>query len=342
MIENFLQRKLKAEQIPKKILIKTPNWLGDSVMSIPAVSGIKKIFPDAEIWIWTKKGLMDLWHFVPKIKGIIDSVPKKNDFNFGILLTNSFSSALKMYLAKIPKIRGYSINFRRFLLTQPVKVEIKCKKMHQEDYFLEIIKDLNTNISFENAKIIIPEKVKETAKKILIDNGWDGKSLLIGIHATASFGPAKRWLPERFTELIEKLISEYNAYILVVGSEDEKKEIDLIIDKVKRPERIINSAGKVKLEQLISLIGFCNLFIANDSGPMHIAGLIGVPLVAIFGSTDPKHTGPRGKECIILRQAIKCSPCFRRTCNKNLECMKLISVADVMAAAKILIGEAKE
>jgi heptosyltransferase-2 len=321
-----------------KILVRTPNWLGDSVMSIPTVVGIKRIFPNSEIWIWTKKGLSDLWKFVPEVKGVIDGVSKNHDFDLGVLLTNSFSSALKMYWAKIPEIRGYSINFRSILLTQPVQVKRRCKEMHQIDYFFGITQDLLGDINLGNPKIVIPSELKEKSKKNIIDSGWDGRSLLIGIHATASFGSAKRWIPERFSQLIDKLISDYSAYILMVGSESEKNDISSILKNTKNPGKIINIAGKTELEEFISAIGLCNLFIANDSGPMHIASCLGIPVVAMFGSTDPKHTGPREKNCMILYNKTKCSPCFRRICNKDLECMKLITVEDVNKAVKNFIG----
>lgn len=320
----------------KKIIIRTPNWLGDSVMSIPAVIGVKKLFPDAEISIWTKQGLSDLWQFIPETAGTLDSAPKGHAFDLGILLTNSFRSALQMYLAKIPERRGYNVNFRRFLLTQPVPIKKKCKEMHQINYFLGILEGLG---NFETDKlpgINIPETLKSGAKDFLIKNGWSGKNKLIGIHATAKYGSAKCWPKERFSKLIDKLIEIYDAQIVIAGSPDEKEDIENILNNAKSGNKVISVAGKSDLKQLMGIISLSDMFIANDSGPMHIASAVGTPLAAIFGSTDPMHTGPRNSKTIILQKQTSCSPCFKRVCPENLECMNSIEVDDVLKAVKRL------
>lgn len=309
-----------------RILIRTPNWLGDSVMSIPTIIEVKRLFPNAEIWVWTKAWLMDLWRLVPEVDGVIDSVPKGHDFSLGILLTNSFSSALKMYLAGVSERRGYNINARRILLTQPVSLE--NRNIHQIEYFMGIIGRVKIE---SNPKIDIPLGLKDEAKELLACYGWDEVNNIIGIHATAGYGPAKCWMPERFTQLIDKLINLYNAWIVVIGRDKEKEDIWGILKNAPNHSKIINLAGKTDLRKLLGIISLCRVFVANDSGPMHLASSIGAPVVAIFGSTEPNRTGPRGK-VIVIKKDIPCSPCFRRKCPKAMECMDLVSMQDVLDA----------
>lgn len=321
-----------------KILIRTPNWLGDSVMSIPAVKGMKKIYPDAELFVWTKPGLKELWNLVPEVNEVIDYVPKKHNFDLGILLTNSFNSALKMRMAKISERRGYSINLRRFLLTQPVHLNKKYKEMHQVDYFLGIIEGLGRERIENVPEIELKNGLKEDAEKILADYGWKKGDKIIGIHATAAYGPAKCWVFERFSRLIDRLIDEYKSWIVLIGSKTEEKGINRILNGIKNKDKVINIAGKTDLKGLSAIISLCDLFIANDSGPMHLASAIGVPVIAIFGSTSSKKTGPRGLgRCVILKKEVPCSPCFERECPKNMECMNLIEVDDVINAVTAVL-----
>lgn len=310
-----------------RILIRAPNWLGDSVMSIPTVNGVKRLFPNSTIYVWTKTGLMDLWRLLPSVDGVVDSVPKRHNFDLGILLTNSFSSALRMYLAGVPERRGYSVNGRGFLLTQPIQLKDKGN-LHQVEYFLGII----DNVDVEHTpRIDVSVQLREEAMEFLSTFGWDGKTSIIGVHATASYGPAKFWLPERFAELMDRLVDRYNVQILLVGNED----VGEIVAGVKNSLGIINLVGKTDITMLAGVVGLCKLFIANDSGPMHLASSLGVPVVAIFGSTSPEKTGPRGR-CIVIRKDLSCSPCFRRRCPRDLECMKLITVQDVLRAVEEL------
>lgn len=318
----------------KKILIKIPNWLGDSVMSVPAVAGVKKLFPDAEVWILAKKGLSGFWRLVPDVTNVIESVPKRHNFDLGILLTNSFGSAFRMYLSGIPERIGYSVNWRRFLLTGLVRLKKKCGEMHQTDYFIGIAEGLGRFEFDRIPRIYISNELKDKAKGILIANGWDGKSKIIGLHATASYGPAKCWFPERFSRLIDRLVEVYDTWIVMVGSSGERDAIEKILKGAEKTDKVINLAGRTDIDLLSGIIKHCDIFIANDSGPMHLAASVGTRVIAIFGSTNPAHTGPRGSNCTVVKKQVSCSPCFKRVCPRNLECMDLITVDDIVSLFK--------
>lgn len=319
----------------KKILVKTPNWLGDSVMSIPAVKGLKKLYPDAGLWVFCKPNLADLWELVPEVKNSVESRIPYTGFDLGIILTNSFGSAFRMFLSGIPQRRGYRINARGCFLTQPVGLSSGRPDVHEIEYFLGVIDGLGKLDIDHTPCISVSQEIQEKARSYLARYGWTGKELLIGIHATASYGPAKCWLPERYSELINKLAGLYNPWIFICGSKDERPAIANILEGVVSRGRVINTAGELDLKTLAGLISLCRLFIANDSGPMHLACACGVPVVAIFGSTSILRTGPRGR-AIIIKKDVPCSPCFKRACPRNMECMQTISAEDVMQKVKEL------
>lgn len=329
-----------------KILVRAPNWLGDSVMSIPAICGIKKLFPNADIFIYAKSDLAGLWQFIPGIRRVLSiedglGPVLKEKFDLVILLTNSFGSVLRMFCTRIPERRGYSRNMRRFLLTQPVHLKNGWKNIHQIEYFLGLLNELDKSyiLKKENntvPQIDIPLDLDGKAEMLLKKYDWEKDALTIGIHATASYGPAKCWLPERFSQLMQELKTHYDSWILIFGGKDEEDAVAKILQNVPNKEKIINLAGKTNIMQLAAIIKKCKLFISNDSGPMHLAGAVGIPVIGIFGSTDPKKTGPRGK-VIIIKKDIDCSPCLKRVCPTELECMDAISVNDVMEKVRELI-----
>ena len=325
----------QQEHNRRKILIKSPNWLGDSVMSIPAVNKVRKLFPQAGIGVKVIPVLADLWKLVPEVDTVISGTDKESIGGFSqvTLLTNSFGSALRMYLARIPERRGYSINARRWLLTQPVSLPADWRKMHQIEYFSGIITEPEAGDAKAVPVITIPASLKEISREFIGKLGYQQGDYLVGIHATASYGSAKCWLPDRFACLINRLIDIYRAKVLIIGGKQERNTINHIISMVTNRRQVINLAGKTTIKQLAGILTLCRVFVSNDSGPMHLAAALGVPVVAIFGSTSSVRTGPRGN-CIVIKKDIACSPCFRRSCPYNLECMAAVKVEDVLLAVK--------
>lgn len=304
-------------------------------MSIPAVGDIRKLFPQASIGIKVKPALAGLWELVDEVDMIISGPDKDSisGFNQVILLTNSFGSALRMYLSRIPERRGYSINGRRFLLTQPVSLPADWRKMHQIEYFSGIITGPGAGESGAVPVITVSSSLKKTAREYVNQFGYQHGDYLVGVHATAGYGPAKCWQPERFAQLINQLMDVYQAKILIVGGQKEQGAVNAILSRVNNRQRVINLAGKTTVKQLAGILSLCNAFIANDSGPMHLAAALGVPVVAIFGSTDPARTGPRGN-CIVIKKDISCRPCFKRICPHHMECMAAVEVGLVLQAVK--------
>ena len=348
----------------KKALIVLPNWIGDAVMAVPAISRIRDILPSAHVTILGLQHICELFQESPYMdETLVYSKPllatvndiKKYGYDIAILLPNSFRSALIAHLARIPLRCGYNRDGRGFMLNIPVKVDSKVKRLHQAEYYLNLAEnrrdknvppigdrrgfsstELTTGPTPSNGKqkewLHLSLDEIQRGKEMLSKNNIPPDSLIIGINPGAAYGSAKRWYPERFARLSKILANKYNAKIIVFGGKQEQDTTELIVNISQ--VSILNMAGKTSVRELMAIIKHCRVFITNDSGPMHIAAALGVPVVAIFGSTDPARTGPLGDQHIVIKKDVACSPCFLRKCYKDLLCMDLISVDDVLRGVK--------
>jgi lipopolysaccharide heptosyltransferase II len=154
--------------------------------------------------------------------------------------------------------------------------------------------------------------------------------LQIGLSAGAEYGPAKRWLPERFAEAAVKVAAQAQVQWVLFGTPKDAQIGEQIATDLG--DSCVNRVGQTTLDQLILALRQCRLLLTNDTGTMHLASLLGVPVVAIFGSTEPGLTGPLGNHHIVLRHHVECSPCFLRKCPIDFRCMKAVAVQEVVDA----------
>lgn len=340
------------------ILIRGVNWIGDAVMSIPAVKAIKKAFPDSKISLLVKPSIAPIFEMNPyideiilyedKFKGFIGKLRlakklKKWQFSKAILFQNAFDAALIAFLAGIPERVGYSRDGRGFLLTKPVSFNNDDRKFHHIDYYLNLLKYAKAQTENSPPCIYLSIDERLSARNALSSL----KVPILGINPGATYGSAKRWLPERFAEVASWFMSETNGGVVIFGGLSEVKMSEEIYKKLKNKgsgkletEKIINLAGTISVRELIALISECDVFVTNDSGPMHIAYAVGTPLVAIFGSTSPVLTGPVGGGNVVIKANTSCSPCFNRTCkNNDMRCMYAISSDDVYFGIKEILPD---
>jgi heptosyltransferase II len=332
-----------------KILIRGTNWIGDAVLTLPAVASIRATYPKAHIAILVKPWVADLYKLFSDADEIIiyenkfdnpagvfrlAQILKEKKFDAAILLQNAIEAAIIAVAARIPLRAGYDSDARSLLLTHPVRRTEEIKKVHQIDYYLEMVKalgctsvdrgmPLETKINFADARNILRKFVPETKKSI------------IGIAPGATYGPAKKWLPGRFAAVADKLVKMYSAHVIIMGGRADEETAREVQKLAHIP--LINLAGKTNLQEAIYLISQCCLFISNDSGLMHVAGALNIPTVAIFGSTNPVTTAPVGEKSIIVRKEISCSPCLKKTCPTDFRCMSMVSVEDVLRVAQKLL-----
>ena len=333
-----------------KILIRVPNWIGDAVLSLPAIKSLKQNFPDSEIWVAATEWVKDLFSVsddspkvipIPSLKDArtfraFSRELREKDFDVGVLLTNSFSSALLFYLARIPNRWGYRRDGRRVLLTKSVLLKEPDDSVHQLNYYLNLLAGLGLKISSPEIGLKLTAEEKGEARQIVLSAGLDPARPLIIFDPGASYGPAKRWPAPSFAALGNMLQASPDAQVLLIGSSDEDALARKIAAEMeKKPASFV---GKTTLRQLVSLISLANLFVTNDTGPMHLANALRVPVVAIFGPTDPSRTGPFFQPARVLRKEVPCWPCLYRKCPYDHRCMTAITPRGVFEVCQEFLG----
>ncbi len=338
--------------IPEKIenlLIRSTNWIGDAVMTTPAVRAIRKNFPNAQISLLAKPWVAPVFENSPNVDQIItyDSggalktikavrMLEKYGFNAAILLQNAFEAALVAYLAKIPIRIGYDTDLRKLLLTHPIHRSSKILRLHQTHYYNEILKGAGLRTDGTHLELYLSPKDHDSARKILKDSNIFEKDFVVGINPSATYGSAKQWFPERFARVSDRLNKRFGSKTVIFGGPNDRELGANIMRMMKT--FAVDLSGKTTLKEAMAIIARCRLFLTNDSGLMHVAAALNVPEVAIFGSTDFAATGPWSPRARIVRSVMDCSPCLKQQCPLgHRECMKKISVDKVLTAACDLI-----
>jgi heptosyltransferase-2 len=336
----------------ENILIRGVNWIGDAVITLPAIRSIRRTYPEARIDLLVKPWVYDIFKGNPYIdeiilydKGRLKLIRelRKRHFDMAILLQNAFDAALITWLAGIPERIGYKRDIRGPLLTHAISVDKSTERRHQVYYYLDLLNSIGIKTEDEQPYLHLLYEEREDARELLKKAfGEDDESPIIGINPGATYGPAKRWPVERFSYLVSRAIEELNARIVIFGSPSEVELANEIINSASRimhhVSRILNMSGKTNLRELASLISACDVFVTNDTGPMHMASALFVPTVAIFGSTDPAITAPFGEGHRVVTKNLPCSPCLKRECPEgHLRCMNEISVDDVLNVLKELL-----
>ena len=342
-----------ASPLIRKVLIRSANWVGDAVMSLPAIASVRRTLPQAEIFILAKPWVAEIFEGNPVVDGIlIYQSPgvhqglrgkwrlarqlKGKGFELAILLQNAFEAALISFLAAIPRRAGYNTDARGFILTHPVAMTGRIKRGHQVDYYLEMVDSLGFQPAHSVPSLHVSAVRQEEARRQLESFGLDGSQPLVGMSPGATYGSAKQWFPERFADLAGRIARDSGDRILIFGSGGDRE----VAAQVRRHARVplIDLTGMTTLAQAMALIARCRLFLTNDSGLMHAAAALGVPIIAIFGSTDPERTGPRGKICRVVRRRVPCAPCLKTECPTDKRCMSLISVDEVYEEVKTILN----
>lgn len=333
---------------PKNIIVRLPNWIGDLVMATPVLADLKTAFPKASITAMVTEKISSLLEADPsidelfsfsRIRGAVRRIANRSivqklragNYDLGILLTHSFSSAWHFWQGNIKRRIGFRLHQRGFLLTDPILPPSNQKKQHLVTTYKALLHPLGIATSKTAPKLYLKREEVENAWEFMTRFDIKQNTTLIGINPGAAYGSAKCWLPERFKEVAKRLINENPNYvILFFGDLSHKDLINSICAPL--PSRAINLAGQTDLRSLTALISICSAFLTNDSGPMHIADSLGIPLVALFGSTDPVVTGPYRQNNQVLQKKESCSPCFKRVCPIDFPCMKNLTVDTVFKA----------
>lgn len=353
----FLPAGQSPAQLQKlKLLVRVPNWLGDACMTAPAIRALKAGRPDLDLTILTPSKLADLWKEIPEVDNIIVIPPKASPwkvaallkqqsthpflpaFDAALLFPNSIRSALEVWLAKIPRRIGRvgkKGKARRWLINQAFPKEIE-EITHERDQYLAVARWLGAPVNIPPAPTTDGQEPSCLLHKKHTSSSASSRKLRIAIAPGAEYGPAKRWPANRFRAVMDQLSAQHEIEWFLLGTAAERP-IAAEILAGKFEGHVHNKMGETSLAELISLLKECDLLLTNDTGTMHLANAFNLPLVALFGSTDPTKTGPQGQHHLVLQYPVSCNPCFLRTCPIDFPCMLGIKPEAVVKAIEKLL-----
>jgi heptosyltransferase-2 len=335
----------------KGLVVRTPNWLGDCLVSLPAMYKLRQLVPQgAGLFVVCRKSVASLWESVSWIDQVV--VLKANhastadrrrirDLGAGVavVLPNSFSSAFDMWHCGIPVRIGRAGNARNWLLTHTLPALHRPEgraKHHQVANYLEIpaaLGWLGWDVVHEPLVVADAAAIRESLGMVADRGPW------LVIAPGAAYGPAKQWPVESFAEIARWWVALRGGSVAVTGTPAEAALADQASANTRG--RGLNLAGKTDLRQLMAVLSGADKVVANDSGTMHLAAALGRQGVAIFGSTDPVATGPLGGHWVVERKELRCSPCFQRECplkSGRYACLTTIAPEDVCNSLMALQG----
>jgi heptosyltransferase-2 len=343
---------IKPERI-QRLLIRSANWIGDAVMTTPAIRMIRKGFPNTHISLLAKPWVSPVFENSEHIdqlliydgekrhKGFSGKFRlardlKKYKFDVAILMQNAFEAAFITFLSGIPIRIGYNTDARRLLLTHAVPCTKEIKKKHQTEYYMNILRGIGLDRDNQGLYLKLSQKDRLRAEKILLEQHLSIDDRLIGINPGATYGPAKQWSPDRYANLADRIQALFGVRVVIFGGPGDKTLGRKISQKMSH--RPVDLSGKTSLGEAMALIERCDLFISNDSGLMHVAAALDIPLIAVFGSTNPAATGPLGSNSKVVQAAVPCSPCLKSECPEgHLNCMDQIDVERVFDSVKEML-----
>jgi heptosyltransferase-2 len=343
----------------KNILIRSTNWLGDALLTTPAVHSIKNNYPDADLTVLARPGVAPVFEANPDIRRVIRydrpgrhgglggrwrlaRSLRREGFDGVVHFPHSFESAWISFLAGIPVRIGYATEGRGWLLTHRRPLPGDFTERHQVRTFAALLTLLGIEADPEPRRdplrLTVGEEGEREATARLASLGITKSERLVGLAPGAMYGTAKCWPLASFRDLAARLRREWQARVLFLGTAGDalalggKEGLD--------PEAGIDLMGRTSLGEALALIRRCRLLVVNDSGLMHAAAALNTPLVALFGSTSPERTGPWGGRARVIRKQFPCGPCFKKVCPEPRFCLEAITVEEVWEAAISLREEA--
>lgn len=345
----------------RRLLVRGPNWIGDAVMCEPALRAVRGLFPEAEVTLLVKPTIAELLARHPAVdhtlvyedrrkhaglagKWALAEELRRRRFDLAILFQNAFEAALIAFLAGIARRYGYATDGRGWLLTDPIERGPRAVSKHQVQYYLDLLRPLGADGSATFPRLFLSEQEEREMAVKLAERGVGAGDLVIGLNPGSTYGGAKRWLPDRFAESVQRVADDQHrlgqqARVVVVGAKGEEALARNIAERLRLPAVVL--AGQTTVRELMAVTKRCDLFLTNDTGPMHIAAAFGVPVVAVFGPTDHRTTSPVGERYAIVRQPVDCAPCLLRECPIDHRCMTRVTVDEVHAAsmAQLQVGK---
>jgi heptosyltransferase-2 len=342
----------------KRLVILSPNWLGDAVMALPAIADVRRAAPDASITVAARPAIAPLFGLVPEIDDtILLAKPTAihdvahwralgtelagGRFDAALLLPNSMHAALLVSRAGIPERWGYRTGWRGRLLTRAIARPVG---LHQVASYQRLVQALGFANGPASPAVRVQQEARDAAARLLMEDGWDGRAPLVGLAPGAAYGGAKRWPPSYFGELAAALAADGVSCVMVGSGADAPTAVDVArafdqhaggaVLAQLRAARLYNLVGRTDLSALAGVLTLCRTLVTNDSGAMHLAAACGIGVTAVFGPTDDTATRPLGEAHAVLTHPVWCRPCMLRECPLDHQCMRGVGVGSVLASAR--------
>ena len=328
---------------PANILVIGPTWLGDTILSIPVLSNLRAAFPSARLHYLGAPGAAailaghpDLDELLVRTGAAVRDIReaarfRRTEMDWALVLSNSFRGALLAYASGARNRTGYSRDGRALLLTDPVPFRSGAAR-HQMDEYLVLLEHAGVAIMTREPRIGISGEALSFADALWNEHGIRDDEPVVGIQPGARFGATKLWPADRFAAVADRLAEVEGARVILFGSREEAQLTTSIAGLTKTEP--VNLAGRDSLSVLPGILKRLDAFLTGDTGPMHAAASVGTPVVALFGPTDPGHTGPLGDSHTVLCRNLFCSPCFLKRCPYGHECMEEMGVDEVVEAVR--------
>jgi heptosyltransferase-2 len=342
----------------KSVVVRGTNWVGDSVMTVPALRALRRVLPEARLTLVVRpsaKGIFADADFVDEIliyeRRNVFAVPgqirewRKRRFDLAVLFQNAFEAALIPFLAGVPLRLGYATESRQALLTHPLALPDWRSSRHEVFYYLYLVTALEQLLSgasticesVPDASLQISAKRRAEAENLLRAYGVGEGEPVVALCPGSINSRAKRWPAEAYAALADRLIDS-RRQVLLIGSRDELDVTREVTSRMKQSPIVLT--GKTSLDQITAVLSAVDLVVTNDTGPAHIAAALGRPTLVIFGPTNPLTTRPFAPEAEILRHPPDCAPCMLRDCPIDHRCMTAITVDEVFERSHALLKRA--
>lgn len=346
--------RLRSDQI-KRLVVRTPTWVGDAVMSVPALRELRRIFPHAHITLASPAGAADIFidaDFADDVliteRGMLSTLStagewRKRRFDLAVLFQNAFAAAAIAFLARVPLRVGYDVDRRGMLLTNSLPSPDWKNKRHESFYYLNIVSEVERAILGTSSSaqveprfdLKVSEDRKEAARQTLKQAGAEPAKALAIICPGSVNSRAKRWPADRFAELADRLV-DAGVNVVLIGSPGELEVSKEVAARAAR--QLISLTGKTAVAEAVAIISIADLLVTNDTGPAHIGAALSTPTIVIFGPTNPLTTYPMSRNAEVIRHPPECAPCMLRDCPIDHRCMTAITPDEVFKRAIALLG----
>jgi heptosyltransferase II len=321
------------------VLILAPNWLGDAIMALPAIRDVRQHFHGAQLTIAARRSVAAVFRAVAGPDRIIaldrGDEPASLRGDVGLLLPNSFRSAWMLKRAGVKERWGYRTDFRGPLLTRAVRKP--RGRVSFPEYYSYLVRQLGIETGPLTARLQVPPHNRTAALALLEARGWKAGQPLVGLAPGAAFGHAKRWPAARYAQLAS-LLSDAGMTCVILGRSDDRD--------AARDITGIDLIGQTDVMMLMAVVSHCSAVVSNDSGAMHLAAALGVPVAGIWGPTDERHSTPLTpsedrRSVTVISESVFCRPCFLADCPIDHRCMKRIPTDRVYGAVVQLLEESR-